>query len=589
MTGPAWTRGSVLNLLRLAAPVRRPLAVGSVLALLQSAVWLLLPVAVGRLADITVAGASDARLGALIAGLAVLLVAHAAASFGGRYLVSSAQARIAADLRERLHARLLQLPLRWFDRRGSGELVELVDVEVENAASFASEAPGAALPILLTVVGALVMMIRIDAVSALLVAAAIPAVLLTVRRLARPVPARAVRTALAYGRFLSAFQESFEHLLTVKAFSAERSEAARVRRASRSLLRSQKAQLASELSVAPVAHALAVGVALGVVTLSQWRGSGAALAPGALVSLILYAVVLTRPLRSLAELGVGLQQARAARERLAAIWRTRPEPRTFSVAMPRPLRGAVEFCGVHFRHPGRAPTLCGVDLRIDPGEFVALVGANGTGKTTLVRLLLRFQEPYRGCVRLDGRDVRALDRDEMRRAVGFADQHAQLFDRTIRDNIRLGWPDAPPAEVEAAARRAGADEFVRTLPSGYDTQIGERGVALSGGQRQRIALARALLGEPRVLVLDEATSMFDADGEVAFLQRNRDWLADRTVLLITHRPASLVHAHRVFEMRKGRVHAFAPGARTRWEGSIPRAPGRAPGSPRDFGPPAKRP
>jgi subfamily B ATP-binding cassette protein MsbA len=217
------------------------------------------------------------------------------------------------------------------------------------------------------------------------------------------------------------------------------------------------------------------------------------------------------------------------------------------VALPK-VRGEIRFEGVTLAYQGREPALKGFNLHVAAGETVAITGPNGAGKSTIGHLLMRLHEAQAGRITIDGVDISTVSLASLRSRIGIVPQHVMLFNATVRENIAYGRGDATDAQIEAAARAAQAHEFVAALPDGYDTVIGDQGVRLSGGQRQRIALARALLKDPAILILDEATAMFDPEGERDFLDACRDVFCGRTVLLVTHRPASLSVADRTISL-----------------------------------------
>jgi ATP-binding cassette subfamily B protein len=277
---------------------------------------------------------------------------------------------------------------------------------------------------------------------------------------------------------------------------------------------------------------------------------------GSLIAFNVYIGMLIWPLRMLGTIVAQAQRAVAASERVDEVLST--EPTIAEPAHPTPLppgHGEVRFEGVRFGYGRPQPVLDGLDLRVAPGEAVAVVGATGSGKTTVARLLPRFYDVEAGRVLVDGVDVREVGLRELRRSIGIVFEDTFLFGDTIAANIAFGQPDAPAAAIERAARLAGAHEFVADLPDGYGTLVGERGYSLSGGQRQRIAIARAVLFEPRILILDDATSAVDPTKEHEIRGALAEVMADRTTIIIAHRPATIALADRVVLLDRGRVVA----------------------------------
>uniref|UniRef100_UPI0025CDD968 ATP-binding cassette domain-containing protein n=1 Tax=uncultured Xanthomonas sp. TaxID=152831 RepID=UPI0025CDD968 len=309
--------------------------------------------------------------------------------------------------------------------------------------------------------------------------------------------------------------------------------------------------------------AAAIVLIFGAIVLVLWSGAhevaAGELSAGALGQFVLYAMFGGGSVASLAEVWNDLQRAAGGMGRIAELFQERPDivapaqPR----ALPQPLRGEVRFDNVSFRYPQLPdhPALDGFDLHVRPGESVALVGPSGAGKSTVLALLMRFHDPQSGSVQVDGLDLRTLDPSKLREAIGLVPQHPTLFAASAADNIRYGRLEASEAEVEAAARAAEADAFLRQLPEGYASELGERGARLSGGQQQRIAIARALLKDAPILLLDEATSALDAQSEHAVQQALERLMAGRTTLVIAHRLATVLKADRIVVMDNGRIAA----------------------------------
>jgi ATP-binding cassette subfamily B protein len=304
---------------------------------------------------------------------------------------------------------------------------------------------------------------------------------------------------------------------------------------------------------------LAFSGVVGVLWIGAHDVRTGAMTPGQLVQFLIYAVMVAGAGGALSEIWGELQRAAGATERLQELLATE-DPVTdpaAPVALPAVVRGEITFDNVVFRYPARPETsaLDGVSFTVAPGETVALVGPSGAGKTTILQLLLRFYDPQEGRITLDGIDLRDMARADFRKAIALVPQDPVIFAASARENIRFGRPDASDAEVEAAAKAAAAHEFLRALPEGYDTYVGERGVMLSGGQKQRIAIARAILRDAPVLLLDEATSALDAESERAVQLAVERLSVGRTTLVVAHRLATVKKANRIVVFDTGRIVA----------------------------------
>jgi ATP-binding cassette subfamily B protein len=301
----------------------------------------------------------------------------------------------------------------------------------------------------------------------------------------------------------------------------------------------------------------------GAITFVLWAGAHSVvrgeMTGGQLGQFLVYAVYVAISAASLSEMWGEVQRAAGAMERLVELQHAEPTVVAPSdpVPLPSPGRGAIRFESVSFSYPSRPETraLDGFDLDIRPGETVAFVGPSGAGKSTAFQLLLRFYDPSSGRILIDGVDVATADPGEVRRRIGLVPQDTVLFAASARENIRYGRPGATDAEVETAARAAAADEFIRRLPEGYDTFLGERGARLSGGQRQRIAIARAILRDPPILLLDEATSALDAESERLVQGALDQLMQGRSTIIIAHRLATVLAADRIVVMDHGRIVA----------------------------------
>ncbi len=542
-------------LLAFAAPYRAILALSALLMLLESAAALAVPWLGGQLAGALLPGDATGALGVrgILAAMLALFAVQALLKFANATLLGGAAERMVSDVKVRLYDHLQALPLAYFHQRRHGETLALLTRDVYVVSGYVSGTALSVAPLLFTMAGALLFMFRMQPWLALLAMIAVPIFYLLLKIIGRRMRPLAAELQNEHATAIAIAEENLGLMPAIKTFTREPLESARYRRQIDRILHLTRRQLHIEAALGPTVQFVA---AAGIVLLLWLAGAeltGGRMTPAELVSFLLYAQLLTRPVAGLADIYGRTQSARGALERLLQALDQVPEPAAHVGRTLPPVKGAITFEHVSFAYPGRPPALNDVSLHVAVGETIAIVGANGAGKSTLAHLLLRLQETATGTIKVDGIDIAGVSLESLRRQIGVVPQHVLLFNATVRDNIAYGRVEPTPSAIEAAAKLARAHDFIIELPDGYDTLIGDRGVRLSGGQQQRLALARALLKDPPILILDEATAMFDPQGEIEFLEGARDALKGRTVLLITHRPASLAVADRIVRMEGGRM------------------------------------
>lgn len=532
---------------------KRGYLVAATTAAVYTAAQVAIPLIMGSIIDEALA-AEDSR-GLLLRVLLLVGVASTSSVVNGvqKTTFTWLGERWRGNLQAAILARLFRLPLAFFDRRKSGELLSLL---LEDAVTAARGCRQMLSEVTLSMLqlGFILAVVIVEYGAVVLAALAlIPIYTLIPVLFGRPTrtASRAVSTATADAS--TAAQESLQAVRELRLFDRERWAVDRLRR----LLREDVSRRV-KLKVLASIYSLTDAMYFLVVALVFWFGGlqviAGQLTVGKLVALVGLLAYLESPVSRLVRLNTEHQRVRAAVERISEALAEEPELGTGGELTLGSGAHEIRFEEVSFAYTGSSePALEDVSFTVDPGRTLAIVGPSGSGKSTLVALLAGLYEPSSGCISIDGRPLASYDLASLRRQIGFVLQEAMLFAGTVRENILIGRLDADDDAMTAAARAANAHEFIRALPAGYDTQIGERGVQLSGGQRQRIGLARVLLRDPSILVLDEATSALDLESERLVRDAVGRLMAGRTSLLVSHRPSSFVDADEILVIDAGRV------------------------------------
>ena len=534
------------------------LSLASLTLVASALLGLAFPMVVRYLLDAAFVQRSREILDRIAIGLVILFSVQAVLNYVQTYLLSAVGERVVAGLRGELFAKLLDMPPGFFAERRTGELTSRLTTDIGLLQGVLSHQIAEFSRQLLALVGGIVLLTLMQPRLTLTALGVVPLVIGTALYFGRRLRRMTVGVQDKVAEATAVAEEAFSQIRTVQSFVQEPAERARYGERIGASVR------------AALTRAQLRGVFFGVLTFSTfvgivfvlWQGGllvlEGQLTPGELVQFLLYTITIAAAIGALASFFSSYQEAVGAAERVFEILEMSPTISDPEAAeeLPSPVRGRVDFERISFRYQ-RTPALPwileDVDLHCTPGEVVALVGPSGGGKTTLVSLLPRFWDVDRGRVLLDGIDVRQLRLADLRAAIGIVPQDPALFSGTIRENIAYARPGASQDEVEAAARGAHAHEFVERLSNGYETVVGERGVKLSGGQRQRIAIARAILKNPAVLILDEATSNLDTESERLIEDALGKLLVGRTTLIIAHRLSTVRRADRLVVIDHGRI------------------------------------
>jgi subfamily B ATP-binding cassette protein MsbA len=545
-------------------PYWKQLALIAILLLLWTGLELLPPLFQRAIIDDVVGGADTSRLAALIAGLVGTYAALQLVSAADLYLRHALGERFILDLRVRLYAYLQRLSLSYFERTSTGEIMSRVTNDVNALEQFVTHGSSLTVVDLLRLMGTAVVLLLLDWRLGLIAMLPVPILGVALRLFNRRVGPVYRRVRDRLGDINARLQDNIAGIRVIQAFGQERAALDRFAEESEKYYQARVQGIRIWSTFFPAIRLVAsLGVVL-VLAFGAQRVVDGDLTLGTLVAFLSYAASFYQPINRLTEVDNVFQQAIAASERVFELLDEVPEIQDAPAPLALPqVKGEIRFEGVHFRYGAgvRVPSgrtedeyvLHDVTIHIHPGQVVALVGPSGAGKTSIANLITRFYDPIHGRILIDGHDLRGVQIRSLRDHIAVVLQETFLFNTTIRDNLLFAKTDASEEEMMMAAQAAHAHDFITQLPDGYDTEIGERGVKLSGGQKQRLALARAILADPRILILDEATSSVDAEAEYLIQQALDQVLKDRTAIVIAHRLSTIRNADKIIALEDGRI------------------------------------
>ena len=529
--------------------------VAAIIAMILGALTTLaVPWIIRNIIDDVLAAKNLVALNWIALGILVLFFLRGVFSYIQGYLMSYIANRVIIDIRNEVYARVQRLSLRFFDTRKTGSLMSrltndigaLQTAIVDNFVNIVKES--------VILIGSLVGMVILHWRLTLLCIIIVPLVSITIKYFGRKLKKSGHMMQERIADVTSHLQETIGGIRVVKSFFREDYEIARFRQINQASFGAAMKAARQSSQLSPIVEFIAAIAVTAIIWYGGWSVIDGELTAGELIAFLIYAINLANPVRRLSALYGDIQRSMAAGERVFALLDETPDLREKADAIALPvLRGDVVFDAVHFQYEPSKEVLSGISFHAEPGQKIALVGPSGSGKSTIANLIPRFYDVTAGAIKIDGHDIRDVTLASLREQIGIVPQDTALFNTTIEENIRYGRLDATDEEVAAAVRAANAEEFVRQLPQGLQTPIGDRGLVLSGGQRQRIAIARALLKDPRILILDEATSALDTESEQLVQAALERLMIGRTAFIIAHRLTTIQDADHILVIDRGRI------------------------------------
>ncbi len=542
------------RLLKYIRPYVKQLCFAIVCIVMAAAANLYLPWIIKDMVDKVLTDKDMGMLNIICLGIVVVFILRGIFYYGQSYLVSYIGQKVIIDVREVMFRKFQRMPMAYFDKHQTGETMSYITNDVaaiqsalvDNLIEMVTEGS--------ILIGSLVMMIVLDWKLSLLTLVIIPLVGQAMKIFGRKIKRNGTVIQERMADITSLLQESISSIRVVKSFVRQKYETDRFCRQNELNFQAamKNVQLTSLLTPS-VEFLAAISVAV-ILWFGGYEVINGVLTAGALIAFLTYAVNLANPVKRLSRVYGNLQRAMAAVDRVFAVIDL-PETikdKDDAIALP-PVQGHVVVNHVDFAYKPGVPALVDMNVEAQPGQMIAFVGPSGAGKSTIANLIPRFYDVTGGSITIDGHDIRDVTLDSLRGQIGIVPQETMLFSTTIRENIRYGRLDATDEEVVAAAQAANADVFIRELPQGYDTQVGERGMNLSGGQRQRMAIARAILKNPRVLILDEATSALDTESEKIVQAALDQLMVGRTSFVIAHRLSTIFNADQIYVIDHGHI------------------------------------